>query len=526
MRPSRGVIQYDLWITAAISSSMAVFFLLFGYVEFTTDSNTYTHYAIEMVQGNFDPSLAIRPPGYPAMLVLTGYTIAGSLIGVLILQAASGAAIPVIAGAIMQPISRWVAALTSAVMILSLTPFQFINRIHPDQLYVFMMVVMAAFTCRWLLSNRPVWLYLSTLSCLLASSLRPVGAALILVCFGVAVCRRRHLGHAAVCAALFLVVVVGFPKLERGQAGKSFIGQQVFFNAYMWSDGLADAFSSETAAQELRENLRQFFAENPTKRKTRFGGPQPTNEAYERLFGRFDGNPDAQVTEMFVRPQMYYYWLIAVVSQNVWPDGDRILLRASLQHYWQHPWQFVRSILETYRGLTLGPAWTFTLDGYGFDAVGEQLIFFEPMYRDKGIIPTPEHDFVTATTVAMFANKAKPIPGWALWIRRVFAAEYVVLVPVSYLLMLIGAVGFIGVPGPARTISLVVFGLHSVNALALSVLVDPQFRYQTQSIPLAIIGAGIGIYRLATIYRPQHNRLSSLGQGEGFDLRNLSEPRS
>src|SRR5580704_16584045 len=98
MKPSRGVIQYDLWITAAISSSMAVFFLFFGYVEFTTDSNTYTHYAIEMVQGNFDPSLAIRPPGYPAMLVLTGYTISGSLIGVLILQAASGAAIPVITG--------------------------------------------------------------------------------------------------------------------------------------------------------------------------------------------------------------------------------------------------------------------------------------------------------------------------------------------------------------------------------------------------------------------------------------------
>jgi hypothetical protein len=504
MRQSRGATQFDLWITAVISGSIALFFLLFGYVEFTTDSNTYLRYAIDIAQHRFDPGLAIRTPGYPAILVLTGYTLTGSLIGVLVLQAASGAAIPVLAGAILRPISRWVGALTSAVMILSLTPFQFINRIHPDQLYVFMMVVIAALICRWLLSGRPLWLYLSILSCVLASSLRPVGAVLALVCFGLAVCRRRHLGHAAVCAALFLVVVVGLPKLERGQADKSFIGQQAFFNAYMWSDGSMDAFSTGTAAQELRGNLREFFAKNPTKEeKIRLGGPQPSDEAYEHLFGRFDGNPDAQVTEMFARPQMYYYWTIAILSEQEWPGGDGILLRATLQHYWTHPWQLVRSTLQTYRGLTLGPAWTFTLVGSGFDAVGEQPIFFEPMQRDKGIIPTPERQSVTATTLAMFANKAKPTPVWALWVRRVFAADYFVLVPISYFLMVVGVVGFIAVPGPARTISLVVFGLHSMNVLALSVLVDPQLRYQAQSIPLAIIGAGIGIYRLAAIYRPQ-----------------------
>jgi hypothetical protein len=504
MRLSRRAIQFDLWITAVVSGSIALLFLLFGYVEFTTDSNTYLRYAIDMAQHGFDPGLAKRTPGYPAILVLTGYTITGSLIGVLVLQAASGAAIPVITGAILRPISRWVAALTSAVMILSLTPFQFINRIHPDQFYVFMMVVIAALICRWLLSDRPLWLYLSCFSCLLASSLRPVGAVLVLACFGLAVCRRRHLGHAAVCAALFLAVMVGLPKFERGQADKSFIGQQAFFNAYMWSDGSVDAFSSGTAAQELRGNLREFFAKNPTKEeKARLAGPQPPDEAYEHLFGRFDGNPDAQVTEMFARPQMYYYWIIAILSEQEWPDGDRILLRATLQHYWQHPWQLVRSILQTYRGLTLGPPWTFTLAGYGFDAVEEQPVFFEPMHRDKGIVPTPERHSVTAATLAVFANKAKPTPVWALWVQRVFAADYFVLVPISYFLMVIGAVGFIGVPGPARTISLVVLGLHSINVLALSVLVDPQFRYQAQSIPLAIIGAGIGIYRLATIWRPQ-----------------------
>ena len=241
-----------------------------------------------MAQHGFDPSLAKRTPGYPAILVLTGYTFTGSLIGLLVLQAATGAAIPVIAGAILRPISRWVAALTSAVMILSLTPYQFINLIHPDQLYVCMMVVIAAFICLWLLSNRPLWLYLShAFHAFWRVRFDPWGGVVLaLACFGLAICRRRHLGHAAVCAALSLAVMVGFPKFERGQADKSFIGQQAFFNAYLWSDGLVDAFSSGTPARKLRGNLSEFFSKNPTKEeKIRLGGLQPPDEAYEHLFG-------------------------------------------------------------------------------------------------------------------------------------------------------------------------------------------------------------------------------------------------
>ena len=160
---------------------------------------------------------------------------------------------------------------------------------------------------------------------------------------------------------------------------------------------------------------------------------------------------------MFVRPQMYYYWIIAILSEQEWPDGDRILLRATLQHYWQHPWQLVRSTLQTYRGLTLGPPWTFTLVGYGIDAVGEQSVFFEPMHRDKGIIPTPGRHSVTATTLAVFANKAKPTPVWrcglSAFLLQIISSWYPFLFS-----MVVGAVGFIGVPGAARTISLVNWG--------------------------------------------------------------------
>jgi hypothetical protein len=40
----------------------------------------------------YNSDLAFRTPGYPAVLVLTGFTITGSLVGVLVLQVATGAA--------------------------------------------------------------------------------------------------------------------------------------------------------------------------------------------------------------------------------------------------------------------------------------------------------------------------------------------------------------------------------------------------------------------------------------------------
>ena len=468
-------------------------------------SNTYLRYAIDIAQHRFDPGLAIRTPGYPAILALTGYTITGSLIGVLMLQAASGAAIPVIAGAILRPISRWVAALTSAVMILSLTPFQFINRIHPDQLYVFMMVlVIAALICRWLLSGRRCG----------SISLDPVmspgefastrGSGT-----GVGVPRpgglpspspwpRCRMRCAVSCGHSWVSKIRARASGQKLHWATSIL-QCVYVERRLGGRVLDGNCGSGAKGEPERVLLKKSHQEE----KVRLGGPQPPDEAYEHLFGRFRRRPGrAGDRDVCSTANVLLLDDRDFLSQQEWPDGDRILLRATLQHYWTYPWQLVRSALQTYRGLTLGPAWTFTLVGYGFDAIEEQPIFFEPVHRDKGIIPTPERQSVTAATLAMFANKAKPTPIWALWVRRVFAADYFVLVPVSYFLMVIGVVGFIRSSCDLRrSTSVVVFGLHSMNVLALSVLVDPQFRYQAQSIPLAIIGAGIGIYRLATIYR-------------------------
>jgi hypothetical protein len=502
-----GAIQLDFWIIAGISTAAAMFFSFAGYREFPGDAHTYTQYAVSMAHAHFTPSLAFRTPGYPAILDLTGFAITRSLRAILVLQALAGAAIPVVAFMVLRPINRWLARLTALAMIVSLTPYLFINRIYPDQFYIFMLVVLAAVAARLAISDRPLWLYLATASCLLLGWLRPVGFVLILVCIGMVALRRRNLGHAVLCAALFVLAMFGLPKLERGKADKTFIGRQAFFNAYMWSDGVPNAFSSGTAALEMRADLKQFFSTDPSVGRIRQLGTPPSDAAFQQLFGRFAGHPDDQVAAMFQRPHVQYYWIISTLStlgppqllpnEKEWMNGDRMLLQATLHYYWNHPWQVVRSTLLTYRGLTLGPAWRFMATGYGFDGIAREQIRFDPAQPGLGVVPTPQHDYVDSGR--LFSDEAAAPAVRMRWIQRAFAAIYTFLVPASYLWMMFGIVGFIGVPGPARAVSLTAFGVHSINALALSLLVDPQFRYQAESVPLAIMGAGIGLYRLATL---------------------------
>jgi hypothetical protein len=65
--------------------------------------------------------------------------------------------------------------------------------------------------------------------------------------------------------------------------------------------------------------------------------------------------------------------------------------------------------------------------------------------------------------------------------------------------MLVGVAGFMPEPGPARATALTIFVLHCANVAVLMILVDAQFRYQVQSVPLAMIGAGLGLHRVASL---------------------------
>ena len=94
-------------------------------------------------------------------------------------------------------------------------------------------------------------------------------------------------------------------------------------------------------------------------------------------------------------------------------------------------------------------------------------------------------------------------------------------VPISFVLMLVGVFGLATVPGTARTTALIVFILHETNVAIHTILVEPQIRYQLQSVPLAMIGAGLGLYFFFCLARNAMSPTRSAAGRLAIDLRQI-----
>lgn len=476
----------DFWLTLLVSALLAQLIALLGYDVFYSDSHTYTHYAVVLSKHEYEPSLGWRTMGYPALLLFTGFTATGSLAGILVLQAVTGAAMPLVARMALHPLDA--APFVGWAMILSLVPYCFMNTIYPDQLYIFALTLTIALLIRWILGGSAAWLAGAFLSCLVLTYLRPAGLVVVVTLIVAPILQRRHRLYAAMYAGLFFVLILVPPSYERYGAPEKagYLGAQVFYNAYLWSD--KDAFTTGSAAAEMRARIRAFFAAKPDRIHITELGPPMKEPVYQDLVGRLADNPEALVDAMFGKQHLHYYWLISSIM-NLRPDGGRILLLASLRHYLRHPDQIIRSTFWNYIGLVLGPPRRFNLGDYAKRALADDPAYFEA-FEWLGVVPG-NNSFVTE--VSGFAYKTKT--GTMEAVQSYFSSFYPIILPLSYLLMLVGLLAAWR-PGPPRQIILMIFSVHTINALPLAILVDSQFRYQMQGVPLAIIGAAVGVYWL------------------------------
>jgi hypothetical protein len=165
---------------------------------------------------------------------------------------------------------------------------------------------------------------------------------------------------------------------------------------------------------------------------------------------------------------------------------DEYFLSASIEHFKRHPVNTARAVAASYKGLVLGPAWRFEDNPIADPAL------FEPATPARSVdLP------------ADIVGPAHQQPGgplfWENKVNGLFGVICEIIIPASFVLMLIGVVGFLFEPGPVRATALTIFMLHSANVAVVALLVDAQFRYQIHSVPLAMIGAGLGLHRLASL---------------------------
>ena len=150
-----------------------------------------------------------------------------------------------------------------------------------------------------------------------------------------------------------------------------------------------------------------------------------------------------------------------------------------------------------YKGYVLGPPWHYQDDEHLQDAS-----HFELMQPRRSIAIPAEHG-----TAPAWQRPAGP--QWQAVINNAFDDMCRYAVPISFVLMLVGVFGLATVPGTARTTALIVFILHEANVAIHTILVEPQLRYQLQSVPLAMIGAGLGLYVIAGLARSAVRRARS-----------------
>jgi hypothetical protein len=480
--------------------------ICFGYIILYGDTFHYLSYARNLAQGNFAHlcHLYFRTPGYPTLLILTGFTTTASLAGILVWQMLSGAAIPVLGYATVSRLNRNCALALALALICSLLPYFFINTIYPDQFYMFFLLLAAFLLTSWLVNDRSVAvLYGLAATCAMLWWLRPIGVTIAGLCLLLALFRRGALKHVLICTVLLAGAQWSFSYYQGRKAGKrrgdvaSMNGRQLFIQVYLHSQGGAFAAASGDAAAALRKHLVAYFSAHARDIKKRFAYPM-SNDQYHELFGRFEGKPEEQVAEMLTHPHLTYFWIMFCISDvsdvSFGPRGDDLFLRASLEFVREHPQQYLHGVVQSYAGLVWGPARKFGFHDYAAGGMAPTRVCFEPFDPECGV----EAGSDMRGSKIFFANRCQARPSWMVCAQSYFVACYPIVLRVSYLLMIVGVAGFLFVSGQARTMALVVFLLHTCNVLSLSMFVDPQFRYQVQSIPLAMVGAGIGLYRIAT----------------------------
>jgi uncharacterized membrane protein YfcA len=127
------------------------FFLLLAPFSLPGGGNHFPLYADAIAHGlKLDPHYAQRDVGFPLLLLLTGYTLAGSFIGIALLQALFAILMPVLIYLAIYRFSRAAAFYAGLTAIVFLAPIYYMKWIHHDQTFIFFSLLMVTILLRYL----------------------------------------------------------------------------------------------------------------------------------------------------------------------------------------------------------------------------------------------------------------------------------------------------------------------------------------------------------------------------------------
>ena len=162
-----------------VSILVVGFFLFTSPYYFPGGADQFTDWANALAHGTkLPPQIAQRDIGFPLLILLSGYTVNGSFIGITLIHALFAILMPLLLYLAVYRLSQPVAFLTAACAIISLAPIYFMKWIHHDQSYIFFTILSVALLARYVQGRNYFYLYSFTLAVIAASVSRPAGNVL------------------------------------------------------------------------------------------------------------------------------------------------------------------------------------------------------------------------------------------------------------------------------------------------------------------------------------------------------------
>jgi hypothetical protein len=494
------------------SALLAVYLAVSGGFTVFGDSWSYFQYADGLSRARFAEPLYVRTPGYPLLILLSGYEITRSPLGLVMIQAVLCALIPWLAHRSFSIFSERMGLAAGTVSLLSLTPFLFQNMLFPDAAYLFF-AVLTIYCLTRVFAGKPEYVYYCFAAAAFAQFIRPAGIALVTAyAILIPLIRRRLIKETLLSLVIVAGLSIGFRQFENLSfrhfqnisVTGTFAGRQLFLNAYLRSAPYGGFDVKSTAMNGLKRDIETFLATDPRLRDNTFG---LSPHEYQDLFGQYKRDPERLTERIFGRPDIRYNTLLFGLG-DIGSGGDRQFRRLWLEYVSLHPFIVARYVAENFVGQSVGEGWSYGAGVYPESKAVENDAPFWPLSQN---VATGAID--QSAVGASFLESRTPSHDWfANALLRLWSIEWSVGRPLFYALMIAGWIASFWESQPIRNTMTATVGVGVANTLLLSLLVDPKPRYQAEGMVIAAFVAGAAAWiilrRGRAIVRPNLLQMS------------------